>query len=346
MVRPVVMVSLLIPTVLALTACCGKTATSTTFGSQTFDVEVPEDEFLAALDDQGDLRADACEDLCRVRVEAQGVDVDTVDGCAPSSAGTTSSTAAPALHSGDSAGDTGLAGVMVACDLTTRNVNQCIGGRDHACIGGEHAGRGATPFAAWLGAQAHAEATSVKSFLAVSAELKRFGAPASLVARARDAARDEVLHARILRTLAATEGGASAPVVFLPAPERDLVAFALENAVEGCVQETWAALVAAFQARHADTAVVRAAFARIASDEARHADLAWAIDAWLMPQLAPDAQRAVQQARQDAVERLLSAVGETDAGLRASAGLPTATQARALLAGLDEALWAPAALAA
>ncbi|MCL0138103.1 hypothetical protein M2T37_27880, partial [Klebsiella pneumoniae] len=88
-------------------------------------------------------------------------------------------------------------------------------------------------------------------------------------------------HARMLRKLAAARGGRPGPIAFAPVRERSLLAFAIENAVEGCVNETWAALVAAWQAGHAEGADVRAAYERIAADEARHGDLAWAIDAWV-----------------------------------------------------------------
>ncbi len=347
MVRPLVMVSLLIPGLVQLVACCGKSPTTTSFDGDILVVDVPEDEFLAALTAEGDLDPAACEDLCRPRLESMGYTIDSVDGCdLPTTSTTSTATAAPALHSGGSTGDTGTSGVAVACSVTVVNVHQCVGGRDHACIDRRHEGHGADAFAAWLGAQAHAEATSVKSFVRVAAELRRFGAPERLVSGALEAARDEVLHARILRRLAHARGGASGELVFLPAPDRELVAFAIENAVEGCVHETWAALVAAFQAGHAPTADVRAAFTRIARDEARHSDLAWAVDAWLAGRLTAEERGRVLAARQAAVHALATASGEQDPAVREAAGLPTAAQAEALLARLDEAVWTPAAAAA
>ncbi|GEM_PF-3981000 len=61
---------------------------------------------------------------------------------------------------------------------------------------------------------------------------------------------------------------------------RSRLAVASENAVEGCVRETWAARVGRHQARFAKIASMRAAMAEIAADEARHAALAWDLDTW------------------------------------------------------------------
>ena len=52
---------------------------------------------------------------------------------------------------------------------------------------------------------------------------------------------------------------------------RELEAIAIENAVEGCVRESFGALLATWQAKTAGDARVRAAMKRIARDETRHA---------------------------------------------------------------------------
>ena len=145
------------------------------------------------------------------------------------------------------------------------------------------------------------------------------------------------------RKLAAARGGRSGPIAFTPVRKRTLLDFAIENAVEGCVNETWAALVAAWQARHADGADVRAAYERIATDEARHGDLAWAIDAWIAEQLSEDERARVVAARREAVQRLLEGVGEPGSELVTSVGLPSRERAATLLRQLDEALWSAAA---
>jgi hypothetical protein len=59
-------------------------------------------------------------------------------------------------------------------------------------------------------------------------------------------------------------------------PARSLEELAVENAVEGCVRETYGALTAIWQARTAKDPSVAAAVRRIARDETRHAALSWA----------------------------------------------------------------------
>jgi hypothetical protein len=70
------------------------------------------------------------------------------------------------------------------------------------------------------------------------------------------------------------------------------VELALENAVEGCVHETFAAARAAWQASYASDPSVRSLSAVLAADEAAHADLAADVHAWACSVLPPrDAQR-------------------------------------------------------
>ncbi|MDC0670585.1 hypothetical protein [Nannocystis radixulma] len=122
-------------------------------------------------------------------------------------------------------------------------------------------------------------------------------------------------------------------------PARTLLAIAVENAVEGCVRETWAALVAAHQARWAAHPAVRSVYRTIAADEARHAELAWAIDSWLSGQLDADGRARVVQARRTAADALAAHLATaTDAPELAALGLPAARVAAELFAGLDSAL--------
>jgi hypothetical protein len=58
---------------------------------------------------------------------------------------------------------------------------------------------------------------------------------------------------------------------------RSLDAVACENAVEGCVHETFGAAVAVMQSERAREPSCRDAMKRIAADEIRHAELAWAV---------------------------------------------------------------------
>jgi hypothetical protein len=110
------------------------------------------------------------------------------------------------------------------------------------------------------------------------------GAPSDIVADAQRASLDEIRHARICFGLARRYGSVEAG----PGPLRvddalgvlDLVALAKLTAEEGCVGETFGALLAERQAVMASDPVVKAALTRIARDEQRHAELAWRFIAW------------------------------------------------------------------
>jgi hypothetical protein len=121
---------------------------------------------------------------------------------------------------------------------------------------------------------------------------------------------------------------------------RALEAFALDNAVAGCVHETYAALEAKHQAAHARDRSIARALAVIAEDETRHAALSWQIHAWVMPRLGARAQQRVRAAQRVAVDALAEHLARAvDPLLCALAGLPDATAAHALHACLADALW-------
>ncbi len=180
------------------------------------------------------------------------------------------------------------------------------------------------------------EASAVLAFERLARELDALGAPRALVARARSASRDEVRHARITARLARRFGATPPAVTADPLPLRDREAVAHENAVEGCVRETFGALVGTFQARAARDPEVARAMRAIARDEVGHAALAWDVAAWLEPQLPPDARAALDIARSDALASLAPrAPREPDAALARAAGLPSRAQTRALLTHLS-----------
>jgi hypothetical protein len=106
------------------------------------------------------------------------------------------------------------------------------------------------------------------------------------------------------------------------------------------VRETFGALVAAWQAAHAEDPRIARTMACIAADETRHAALAWAIARWMEPRLDARSRRAVLAARRAAVRTLLRETsGQLPSVLVARAGLPTAPRAAALLEELQSALW-------
>jgi hypothetical protein len=128
---------------------------------------------------------------------------------------------------------------------------------------------------------------------------------------------------------------------------------ATENAVEGCVRETFGALVAHHQAAHASDPVIASAMRTIAEDETRHAALAWAIARWADARLDERARVRVARRRRKEVRRLGRSMDESLLGqgipptaqarqarsLARAAGLPTPAQARALALGAEALLW-------
>jgi hypothetical protein len=186
---------------------------------------------------------------------------------------------------------------------------------------------------------AHLEAASVHSFRRLARELDAHGAPRTLVAAARRALRDEVRHARAMRRLARAHGSTPPAVRVAATPSRSLEELALENVVEGCVRETFAALLAVYQSRAAADTAVRSTMAAIAPDETRHAELAWAIDEWAQPRLDECARRRITNARRRAATELAAECASIDATLARSVGLPSRQQTAALLETTRRALW-------
>ncbi len=226
--------------------------------------------------------------------------------------------------------------VLIVCHWTTG-----CDGRRHACLRSSGAGAGGDAVTSWLARAAHDEAGSVHAFVALRRELARHGAPRPLLARLRRAAADERRHARVVDRLVRSRGGRWRRPVMAACPGRELLAIAVENAVEGCVRETWAALSAAHQARCAGDRRIRAAMVGIALDEQGHAELAWAIDAWLHGRLDAEEWAQVEAARAGAAAQLR-------AGLLARhlpdevvqlAGVADGEVALRLVDGLAEALW-------
>jgi hypothetical protein len=178
------------------------------------------------------------------------------------------------------------------------------------------------------------EAGSIEAFRWLRDELVAHGAPRRLVRAASRAIRDEQRHVRVTSALARRFG--EEPIAPRPAPARvvrPLVDVALENAVEGCVRETYSALECLWQAQVADDPVVRAEMRRIARDELRHLALSWEVHAWIMGRLGARARDRVRRAQDEAIAVLLSEVAsDPHESLLATAGLPRGDQSRALVA--------------
>ena len=178
--------------------------------------------------------------------------------------------------------------------------------------------------AAWL------EGAAVYAFDALKRELIAHGAPGSLIERARSAQQGERRHYRTMSALAARFGAAVQPVELEPIGIRPLLDVALENAVEGCVRETWGAAVAAYQGECATDRAVRRAMRSIAEDEAEHAALGWAVDAWARSRLSPEEGERLTAARAKACEDVFA---QEDAALELL-GLPDAAARTRMFAAL------------
>lgn len=85
---------------------------------------------------------------------------------------------------------------------------------------------------------------------------------------------------------------------------RSLEEMALENAVEGCIRETFGAYVAHIQAEQAKDKEVRGILRRVAADETMHAGLAWEIHAWAMARLGVEARERIAYRMKEAMGRL------------------------------------------
>ncbi len=183
-----------------------------------------------------------------------------------------------------------------------------------------------TALGAWLAETAHLEAASVHAFRQLARDLAAHGAPVSLIDGCASAISDEIRHARAVGRLARRFGGTFAKPRIAKVEARSFFEIARENAVEGCVRETFAALVATWQGQHALPEIADV-FARIAEDETRHAALAWSVAEWAMPLLSVEERAAIARECEAVVAELDQS--EDVPG----AGLPDRS-ARRLLAGV------------
>jgi hypothetical protein len=210
----------------------------------------------------------------------------------------------------------------------------CVGGRRPAGFEPGVAGEGSA-LGLYFSRLAELEAASVPAFRRMAHELARFGAPRRLVRAAERAAREERRHARGAEALTRRFGGSRSAFVVDVRGARSLETFSVENAVEGCVRETYGALVATWQARTATDTNVRAHMKRIAKDETRHAALAWQADAWARTRLSKEARTRVDVARAEAARALVQEMArDVPEALATIAGVPRAEMARRFAARL------------
>jgi|GEM_PF-1418970 len=322
----------------------------------------PERTVEEFLDEEGNVRPEACRELCGpapgdasesggLTCAAESSDEGETETESTGGQGTggsgstgghetgTTGETSSATDSGSSNDDTSGGEPLVEVQCTETLLN-CMGGRGHAALRSTGRANATDPVGRWAASCAHAEAASVPAFVGLARELEAHGAPKSLQMRALQAAREEVTHAKMMCQLARDRGAEVPPPRFDRITVRDLETIATENAVEGCVRETWAALEASYQGQHALSPHVRAAMTRIAADETRHAELARDIDGWCRSRLDPAANARVNAARSAAAARLLARNAKTtNESVRRHLGLPNEHDAALLKQGLHNALW-------
>jgi hypothetical protein len=224
------------------------------------------------------------------------------------------------------------AGVFLSdAEVIVDCVGQCgIAGRPPRGLRSPGRQKGATPLGAHFATMAHMEAASVRAFRDLERSLAAHGAPVRLRRAARRAAADERRHARVARRLALRFGGAKLRVRVAPVAAPSLVELLEDDAAAGCVDETFAALLATWQASHATDPCVRRAMGAIAADETRHAALAWEVLHWGLPRLDEPDRARVLRAMDAALARLGDRAGTLPDGARAIAGNPTRAEERRL----------------
>ena len=216
----------------------------------------------------------------------------------------------------------------------------CVNGRRPEGLPARQA-RSADPLADFFCEMAHLEGASVFAFERLARELRAHDAPSRLVRAAERAKADEVRHTRTATKLAARLGAQASAVDVPELPVRGLLAIALENAVEGCVGETFAALLAEVQSKKATDRVIARAMRVIARDETRHAALAWEVATWIASRLTAAERAEVARARTSAALHLRESFAVPFADeVQSLAGMPDIRQATALLDAITPDLWA------
>jgi len=160
--------------------------------------------------------------------------------------------------------------------------------------------------------------------------LAEHGASRGLVRRLRRAARVKARHARALGELARRMGAELAPTSRSRGkPRPSLGDLAARVAREGVVRETFGALLAAWQAEHAEDRDVRDVMRVVAAEDAELAGLSWEVARWLDARVSPEDRARARDARDRALAELAREIDHLRELPRA-AGLPSGDDARAL----------------
>lgn len=197
-----------------------------------------------------------------------------------------------------------------------------------------------TSIARYLANMATMETAAITAFEYLVRELTAYGAPESLIAHAKQAVSEEKRHAEMAGLLAKAHGAKASPVQVEDFMLRSLYEIALENAVQGCVNETFAAACGLWQSEHATMPAFKQVIAHITDEEMGHAALSWDIHEWLMPQLTDSQQLRINKAQAEAIEAIVTDFKQKgDPAQQAAFGLPDETGANAIFAQLQSSVW-------
>ncbi len=229
-------------------------------------------------------------------------------------------------------------GTVTVLETAALPVQPCAAGRrpDGMSIG-KIAREGHGPVGEYFASMAILESGAVIAFRRLEKELLRADAPPALLLRVRVAIKDEIRHARKTTALAMKHGVTpGAPNCVRHPGERTLLDIALENAREGCVRETYGALVAHLQAEEASDADVRACMREIATEETQHAALSWDVATFLESRLTAEERAQVADERRMAVRDLLRELSVPGCEeVREVAGIPAPEVATYMLSRLE-----------
>ena len=244
--------------------------------------------------------------------------------------------------------------ISVARDLGEQKSNMCAGRMPPRHLSYLRASQGASAaatsayadapaVAAELAEMAFLESAAVVAFEQLVEELVAYHAPTGLIAAARAAAADERRHARVITNMAEECGAQVVEAALDEVVVRSLLELALDNAREGCIRETYGALLGSYQAQHSQWPAFAHAMHTIAADELRHAAFSWELADWLHTQLSEEEQRQVaatqQAAAAELVLRQVALAANEPSALQEALGRPPQQQAITLATALADGLW-------
>ncbi len=151
----------------------------------------------------------------------------------------------------------------------------------------------------WL-QDARGEHASIPAFSKISLQLAALGAPPELLARAHEAAIEEIGHAQLCFALAEGYSGSSYSVQPIPEmlqldlSETTVSLMAEETLYDGCLMEGFYAELASAASQLAEEPAAKAALSQIAREEKSHAAFSWKILEWLLKQ-DPETVRSIVQ---------------------------------------------------